>query len=242
MLLVIYRKLGGQKLSVDIKLGKQLFSKSKYYIVPGLMVAVFSQTDKIMLNNMLGQTVTGYYSAAVAIATIPAFVYSAIIDSYRPVIFANQGNQEQFNQSLRHLYSIVVYVSFAQSIIMTVFAELIVGILYGSEFFEAANALRIVVWFVAFSYFGSIRNIWMLAKEKQKYLWIINACGAALNVALNMLLIPISGITGASIASLITQVFSNFVLGFIIAPLRENNKLILSSLNPKHLLSLLKKT
>lgn len=241
MLLVIYRKLGGQKLAVDIKLGKQLFSKSRYYIVPGLMVAIFSQTDKIMLNNMLGQTATGYYSAAVTIATIPAFVYSAIIDSYRPIIFANQGNQEQLEQSLRQLYSIVIYISLAQSVVMTVFAELIVGILYGEEFHEAVNALRIVVWFVTFSYFGSVRNIWMLAKGQQKYLWIINASGAALNVVLNMLLIPASGIVGASIASLATQMFSNFALGFIIAPLRENNQILLSSLNPKHLLSLLKK-
>ena len=241
MLLVIYRKLGGQKLAVDIKLGKQLFSKSRHYIVPGLMVAIFSQTDKIMLNNMLGQTATGYYSAAVTVAMIPAFVYSAIIDSYRPVIFSNQSNQEWFEQSLRQLYSIVIYISLAQSVVMTVFAELIVGILYGAEFHEAVGALRIIVWFVTFSYFGSVRNIWMLAKDQQKYLWIINASGAALNVVLNILLIPVSGIIGAAIASLATQMFSNFVLSFIIAPLRENNKILLSSLNPKHLLSLLKK-
>ena len=240
MLLVIYRKLGGQKLAVDIKLGKKLFSKSRYYIVPGLMVAIFSQTDKIMLNNMLGQTATGYYSAAVTIATIPAFVYSAIIDSYRPVIFANQGNRDRFEQSLRQLYSIVIYISLAQSVVMTIFAELIVGILYGAEFHESVGALRIVVWFVTFSYLGSVRNIWMLTKGKQKYLWIINASGAMLNVILNILLISVSGIVGAAIASLATQMFSNFVLGFIIAPLRENNQILLSSLNPKHLLSLLK--
>lgn len=234
MLLVIYRKLGGKKLGINIRLGKNLFSKSRHYIVPGLMVAIFSQTDKIMLNNMLGQAATGYYSAAAAIAVTPAFVYSAIIDSYRPVIFANQGNQKKFEQSLRQLYSVVIYLSLAQSVVMTIFAELIVGILYGAEFYEAVSALRIVVWFVTFSYFGSIRNIWMLVKGQQKYLWIINASGAALNVILNMLLIPASGIAGAAIASLATQMFSNFALGFIIAPLRENNKILLSSLDPKH--------
>jgi uncharacterized protein YacL len=51
--------------------------------------------------------------------------------------------------------------------------------------------------------------------------------------ALNLLLIKPFGACGAAFASLLTQVFSNFVLGFIWKPLRENNKLILNSLRPK---------
>lgn len=241
ILLVIYHKLGGQKLSVDIPLGKQLFARSKHYIVPGLMAAIFSQTDKIMLNNMLGQTATGYYSAALAITSIPGFVYAAIIDSFRPVIFASQGNKEQFERNLKHLYSIVIYLSLAQGIFMTVFSDFIVGILYGPEFHAAVGALCVIVWFVTFSYLGSVRNIWILANDKQKYLWIINASGALLNVLLNILLIPTIGIIGASVASLATQFFSNFILGFIIAPIRENNKILLQSLNPKYIFSLLRK-
>ena len=38
---------------------------------------------------------------------------------------------------------------------------------------------------------------------------------------------------GAAAASLLTQIFTNFVLGFIIKPIRENNKLLLKGLNPK---------
>ena len=232
-LFLLYRKLGGQPFSFDWSLAKRLFGTSKYYIVTGLMTAIFSQTDKIMLKSMAGETATGYYSAAVAIASIPTFVYAAIIDSYRPVVFAAQNDEKRFELNLRRLYSIVIWLSLLQSVFMTIFSDLFVGILYGEAYAPTSTILRIVVWFVTFSYLGSIRNIWVLAKNKQKYLWIINASGALLNVALNWAMIPFLGAVGASIASVLTQMFANFILGFILRPIRENNKLLLKSLNPK---------
>ena len=46
---IIYKKLGGQGLTASMERFKNLFSKGKYYILSGLMVAVFSQTDRILL-------------------------------------------------------------------------------------------------------------------------------------------------------------------------------------------------
>jgi hypothetical protein len=37
---------------------------------------------------------------------------------------------------------------------------------------------------------------------------------------------------GAAVASLITQFFTNVVIGFIFKPIRENNRLMLKGLNP----------
>ena len=79
---------------------------------------------------------------------------------------------------------------------------------------------------------GSVRNIWILAEEKHKYLWIINMSGALGNIALNLALIPIWGVQGAAIASLVTQIFTNFIIGFIMPPIRDFNKLMLKGLNP----------
>ena len=84
---------------------------------------------------------------------------------------------------------------------------------------------------------GLLRNVWILAEQKQKYLWIINLCGAIVNIALNTALIPLWGANGAAIAALITQFFTNFILGFIIKPIRRNNVLIIKSFNPKFFFS-----
>ena len=240
--IIIYYKLGGAKFKFSSELARQMFSKSKHYIISSMMVTIFAQTDKIMLKQMLDETATGYYGAAVACAGLTGFVFAAIIDSFRPSIFEGLTiSEEVFTHRLILLYSIIIYVSLVQSVLMTAFARIIILILYGGAYEPAAGALMIVVWYTTFSYIGSVRNIWILAYNKQKYLWIINLSGATANVLLNWLMIPHLGIHGAALASLITQFFTNVLIGYILLPIRGNNTIMVKSLNPKHLAEAIRK-
>ena len=71
-------------------------------------------------------------------------------------------------------------------------------------------------------------------------MWRINLFGALLNVALNFAFIPFFGAIGAAVASLITQILMNFVLGFVIKSLRPNNRLMLRGLSPVFMFNELK--
>ena len=51
ILLIWYRRLGGQPLGFSFSLGKQIFARSKYYIVSGMMVTIFAQTDNCGRNS-----------------------------------------------------------------------------------------------------------------------------------------------------------------------------------------------
>lgn len=240
-LCLIYKRLGSGKLSFSLKTAKQMFSKSRYYIVSSLMVTIFAQTDRIMLKMMIDETAVGYYSAAVSCAGMTGFVFIAIISSARPVILEKkQQDQEAFENTLKILYAIIIYLALAQSAVLTVFSEFVIAVLYGSAYSATSPILKIVVWFTTFSYIGSVRNIWILAEGKQRYLWIINLSGALANVILNLLLIPTFGINGAAIASLVTQFFTNVVIGFVIKPIRANNWIMIESLRIKSLLCALK--
>ena len=241
LLLVTYRKLGGQKLSVSFKRGREMLSKSKYYIISGMMVTIFAQTDRLMIKNMIGDAATGYYSAAVSCAGIASFVFAAIIDSMRPVILeCKKQSIQSYEKNVSRLFSIVFYMSLIQCVVMTVFAKPIIWVLYGEEYFTSVDALRLVVWYITYSYFGQVRNVWILAEGKQKYLWRINLVGALLNVLLNSLVIPIWGILGAAVASLFTQFFTNVVVGFVMKPIRDCNRLMLKGINPRFALSEIK--
>lgn len=241
VLIVLYYKLGNQKLSFSFTLGKNLLARSRYYIVSGMMVTVFAQTDKIMIKLMIGNSENGYYSAAIACAGMSGFVFSAIIDSLRPVIFESKKESNQkFERNMSLLYSIIIYMGLAQSLVLTFMAKPIVYILYGKAYLAAIPLLQIITWYSAFSYMGSVRNIWMLAEEKQKYLWIINLSGAVLNVVGNLILIPWIGAAGAAIASVLTQFFTNFVLCFFLRPIKPTLCLIGRSLHPKFIIGILK--
>ncbi len=232
-LFFVYRRMGGARLRFSTETAKKLLKKSRYYIIPDMMVAIFAQTDRIMLKLMIDDAATGYYSAAVTCAGMTAFVFSAVIDSFRPMIFDDKkNNEEQYEKDVCRLYSVIIYLSLLQSVFITAFAGLIIRILYGVDYAPSVSALRLIVWYTTFSYVGAVRNIWILAEGKQKYLWVINLAGAAANVVLNYFLIPVMGIMGAALASLITQIFTNVIVGFILKPIRYNNRLMIKALNP----------
>lgn len=241
-LLIIYKKLGGMHISFSSDVGKRMLANSKHYIISSLMVTIFAQTDRIMLKLMIDETAVGYYSAAVACAGLTSFVFAAIIDSFRPTIFKHKKDGDEFGyeKNIARLYCIIIYMALAQSVVMTLAASFIVNVLYGSSYSASIMALQIIVWYTTFSYMGSVRNVWILGEGKQKYLWILNMGGAVLNVVLNFVLIPIWGIYGAAVASLITQAFTNVVMNVIVWPLRHNNMLIWRGLNPMVIINLIK--
>lgn len=239
---IYYRRNNGKRLSFSIKTAKVLFRKSKYYIVASMMVTIFAQTDKVMLKLMINEEATGYYGAAAASASMLGFVFSAIIDSFRPSIFEGKRiNNSVFEYRETLLYSVIIYASLIVSIFMTATSKYIIKILYGKDFIESIRALQIIVWYTIFSYIGSVRNIWILANSLQKYLWIINFSGASINVLLNCLFIPAFGICGAASASLITQIFTNVIIGYIIPPIRHNNAIMLNALRPQYIITVTKK-
>lgn len=238
----LYRKLTKQKLRFSKETAGRLFHLSRYYIVSSMMVSIFTNIDRIMIKTMLGDTQTGYYSAAVACAGLTSFVFSAIITSMRPVILEhNENNEERFNKLLTTLYSIIIYMSLLQCVVITLFAPIIIKILYGVSYNPAVIPLRWIVWYTTFSYLGSVRNIWILAKKKQSQLWKINLIGAVGNIALNAVFIPIWGISGAAIASLLTQIITNVALCFIIKELRPTLKYLKNSLKPQTMIELIRK-
>lgn len=240
--LLFYKKKGGQKLSFSGKLAMSMLSQSKYFIISNLMITVFAQTDRVMLKLMISDEATGYYSAAIACAGITSFVFTAIINSMRPLIFeSKEKSNEQYEKNLSRLYCVIIYLSLLQSLVMTLAAGLIIHILYGEAYVASVPALQLVVWYTTFSYLGGARDIWILTEKKQNYLWIIYLSGAIINVVINLLLIPRIGIMGAAAASLITQIFTNVIIGFFIKPFRQNNLLMLRGLNPMLILGFFKK-
>lgn len=232
LLFWFYKRQGGQKLGFSWEYGKSLLSRSKYFILSGLMVAIYGQTDKMMLKQMLDVTETGFYSTATNINNLWCFVLTAVIDSLVPGILEahKQGDEALFQKKNKQLYAIVFYVSMGVAVLFNIFAELAVWILYGSDYMPAAMPLRIVSWYTAFSYLGVARNPWIVSKNKQRHLMKLYVSAAIANVALNYFLIPLWGASGAALASLAAQVLTGFILPFFIKDLRENAKLMMDGI------------
>lgn len=236
-LLVAYKKNAGPKFSFSLKKARQLLSASSSYLISGLMVSVYASTDKLMLKQMLDETAVGYYATAVSVSSVWTFVLQAIIDSVYPSIIQAYGKQREiFEKRNRQLYALVIYSALFASAAICVLSEPIILVLYGEAYQPAVAPLRIVVWYTTFSYLGVARNAWIVSENKQKYLKYLYIGAAAINVVLNVVLIPVLGASGAAMASLITQVATVIVLPPMFRPLRPNVKLMLEALLLKDVL------
>ena len=185
---------------------------------------------------MLDEAAVGYYSLAVSISTMWTFVLSAIIDSMKPGIMkSHKEDNFLYIKGNRLLYAIVTYISLLAAVGITIVAPVFINILYGEQYLPAVEPLRIVVWYVAFSYLGVARDIWIVCEKKQKYLKYLYGSSAIMNVFLNILLIPSMGVNGAALATLITQMSTIFVYPLFIKEFRPNVKLILNAVGLKWL-------
>ncbi len=237
-LYIIYKKRGGEKFSFSLHKSKQLLMSSKSFIISGLMVSIYASTDKLMLKQMLDEASVGYYSLASTLSVTWAFILSAIIDSMYPLIVQLRDKDiKQYEKKNKQLYALVFYISTFMSLAIAIMAPLIINVLYGKSYHDAITPLRIVVWYTAFSYLGVARNAWMVCENKQKYLKYIYVSSAAINVVLNILLIPTFGASGAAVASLVTEIATTLILPALIRPLRPNAQLMMDAILLKGVLT-----
>ena len=231
ILWVAYRINGGPKLKMSIKKAKYLFSKSYHYIISGMMVTIYGQTDKFMLKHLMSNESVGYYSCASTICIAWVFVLTAIIDSMLPTIIRLYGeNKEMYERKNKQLYAIVFYISIFVSIIFMFASRLVIKILYGIEYLPASTSLQILSWYIAFAYLGVARNAWLTCENKQKYEKYIYMIAAFANIGINFALIPVLGANGAALATLITQLMTCIFIPILFKELRHNVKLMFEAI------------
>jgi O-antigen/teichoic acid export membrane protein len=231
LLLFAYKKFGGQKLEFSPKKAKSLISSSYHYILSSMMVAIYGQTDKLMLKQMLYDSEVGYYSIATAICSMWVFVLQAVVDSMYPTIIQlHKIDKMQFERKNKQLYAIVFYTSCIVSVAFVIFGGYAIRLLYGEAYEPSTMPLKIVTWYTAFSYLGVARNAWVVCENKQKYLKYMYFGAAILNVLLNLIFIPIWGTSGAAFASLLTQLLTSIILPLFFKEMRHNAKLMLEAI------------
>lgn len=231
VLVAFYLKENTQKLEIVPGLGREVLMESYHFILSGLMTAIYGQMDKIMLGQMCSDSDVGYYSIATSICGMWIFVPIALINSFRPKIMElkKRGDEKQYLLRLKQLYSVVIWLSIAVSLGVSVLGKWIVVLLYGDAYLGAVSALRIAIWFETFSMIGTARGIWILCEGKNRYVKYYLGIGALVNLLLNALWIPVWGIDGAAYATLITQIVTSLVAPLLFRETRAHTKIVLDA-------------
>lgn len=221
-LMLFYTRLEGLRPRFNWQLGKRLLKQSYHYLIAGLITILYAQVDRIMLGNMLDKTAVGYYSAALTISTLWSMIPTALIQSLSPMLYeAASKSRSQFLRRLRQSYAALFWLNALYSIFVCLFAHWIILILYGKDYLAGTNALRIVVWYYGLSTMSTLNQVYLANDGKDKYINRFCIAGLITDVILNFALIPVMGINGAAIATLITHIVIQIIMPYVFKDTRE---------------------
>lgn len=210
------------RIRCSFTISKDALKRSYPFIFAAVLITVYSQSDRIMLKNMIDSDAVALYTASAVLAGALSMIPASLIEAFRPDIMEyKQKNENLYQTRFRQLYCIIFWASVAYGLFVTVFSKQIILITYGEKYRGAISSLALIVWYSAFSYFGAVNNMYMVAEGKNKWVEVTTLVGALGNLALNAILIPQMGIVGAALASLLTQIVTNFAMMWIIPDLRK---------------------
>jgi len=193
-------------------LARDVFRSGKYLSIAFVSLVLFSQMDTLMLTlltNDFARTV-GTYQVAVPTIMIGYSLLAAIAVSFMPMVTTLdvRGERRLLADGLDRMYSAAFAVFLPASIVAAGFGDVLIAMLFRRDTYDAAAAFAILSTGSIF-YFVCYLNLQVLAG-----LGLVRRAGAiiagalAVNLALNVVLIPSFGIRGAALATV-----GSFALG-----------------------------
>jgi O-antigen/teichoic acid export membrane protein len=104
----------------------------------------------------------------------------------------------------------------------TIFAGLIIKIIFGTAFMGAVLVLQIYIWSNIPTSLNMLTNYYLVAENHKKMLLFSSLSGMIINIALNIFMIPKYGIAGAAYATIISYSIP-FLFIFIILKINNNH-------------------
>jgi PST family polysaccharide transporter len=179
------------------------------FALSGLSIILYMRLDQIMLGNIMGDKSVGQFSAAVKITEIFMFLPMAISSSYYPsLIKAKEISYEYFHSKILSYFRVMTTFSISISLLLFVFSYLIIKTIYGIQYLEAVDILKIHCWTLFPVFLGIASGQYLVIEGLQKIIFYRTLIGLITNVILNIVLIPQYGGIGAAFATVISYLFS----------------------------------
>jgi O-antigen/teichoic acid export membrane protein len=208
LFLLVRRQLFKPRWEPDLALVRSMMSDAYPLMINNLLATIFFRIDVQILQPLKGDEVVGYYNAAYkwidGLNIIPASLTLALFPLLsRYGTTAKESMLRAYQGSLR----LLILVALPLSVGMWLAAEELMLILGGGAYLpHSMVALRILVWFLPFSFINSVTQYVLIALNQQRFLTVAFIIGVTFNVCANLLLIPAYGYVAAAVVTVASEV------------------------------------
>jgi O-antigen/teichoic acid export membrane protein len=213
-----YKRFTKPVFEIDFGFWKYLIKNGMPFLLTGMFASVYFYIDTIMLSFMKGDAVVGWYNAAynllAALIPVLALFMSVMFPVFSKFFKTSKKDLNiAFSTSIRYLFIFTLPIVVGTSLI----SENLIYFLYGTVFTQSILTLQILIWALLFISMSIVFSTMLNSTNRQMLVTKATACGAVINVGLNLLLIPGMSLIGASIATVITEASLFFLYYYFIS-------------------------
>jgi polysaccharide transporter, PST family len=202
-------------------------------VIAGMSISVYMRIDQIMLGRMAGDSGVGLFSAAVRVSEALYFLPLAVTASVAPALTAaRRRSVAEYERRMLSVMRVLVWLALGVALIFATLSRPIIHALYGPAYGGAAPVLSIHAWVGVLVSMSLVSGQWLTNEGYLTYTMYQTLAGAAVNVGLNLILIPRLGIVGAALASCAGQLVSVMLTTGILPKTRRLLTLQLAALVP----------
>jgi O-antigen/teichoic acid export membrane protein len=215
---------------------KSLSTFSFWLFLTSSGVLVFSYADTVMIGYFLNNADVGVYRVVLQFASIAAFTTNALHSTLWPRVsrWSKIGEFKMIERSLSSAcsYSLIVAVPVLAGGVLL--GDRLLYFFFGEEFAKGYQTLIILLIVQVINIFQFFSTMYLGALDHQKDAFKVTSVAVVINIILNLLLIPLIGIRGAAVATMITMLFN------VVLARRVLSRIIDVRIDYNNLLSILK--
>ena len=201
---ICVRKFFVPRLEADFTFWKSALIEAWPMAAAAVSMIVFFRIDVVMISLIQGTTAVGFYSVAYTLSEASLIIPTVFISALFPVLSKlHKDSKQSFRDTCAQATKYLVYLALPMAFFVTLWAKPIVSLLYGAAFDPSVAALQILIWSAALMYVSTVLGTALVAANLQKLNLKLSSLQAALNIGLNVLLIPKYSYFGASFATVV---------------------------------------
>ena len=179
-----------------------------FFLAITAATTLYTNMDAVMIGFLLNNKSVGYYELAVKVEQVLCLVVTSLGMVLLPRItyYLSKGDNNRFISLIGTSYDFVILVSVPMSVFFFFSAKYVIDVLGGNMYYKAIPSLQIVIFSLIPLGISNIARMQILAPtNREKVSMLVAFFGVGVNFLVNGLLIPIVGIKGAAIGTLVTE-------------------------------------
>jgi O-antigen/teichoic acid export membrane protein len=198
------KKINGGIMKELLKFCLPLIPSTVFWWITGV-------SDRYMVAYLCSDEMNGLYAAAYKIPTLLTYVVVIFNDAWKLSAVAESDDREKCAKFYSEVFKYYIAVMFAGGAILAVGAQIFAKILFAESYFAAWIYIPILSAATVFTALDTfLGSAYFTVKKTGMSFWTA-LIGAAVNITLNIIMIPMWGAMGASIATYISY-FAVFVI------------------------------